>query len=494
FGSIFMGAVNDFGALVVSLRNEGKSISECTAKLIGPRIRYIFFLIIFLELLIVIAIFGLVIAVIFAQFPQSVLPVWCEIPIAVLLGWIVYRRSGNVTVATIVAVIAMYATVVVGHFVPVTLPTVGGIPPTGLWTIILLIYAFIASTLPVTALLQPRDYINAWQLMIAMGLLVLGVVGAGLTQDLQIVAPAVNLTPEGAPPVWPFLFITIACGAVSGFHCLVSSGTSSKQLASETDAQFVGYGSMLMEAALATLVILAVGAGIGLAYETKDGTILQGAAAWQTHYASWSASSGLTAKLSAVVVGSANMMSAIGIPRDLGIVIIGVFVASFAGTTLDSATRIQRYVVSELFSDINVKFMAGRYPATLFAVLTAGALAFATGANGKGALTLWPMFGGVNQLLAALALLALTLYLKPKGGLKYLVTAIPCAFMMVMTVWAVLAKEIDFLRSGDWLLAAINGTTLVLAVWMVIECLVAFARGGPVPLAARPGSAEMGAS
>ena len=269
----------------------------------------------------------------------------------------------------------------------------------------------------------------------------------------------------------PFLFITIACGAISGFHSLVSSGTSSKQVATEKDAQFVGYGSMLLEATLSTLVIISVGAGIGL-LATDSGLI--GADAWNHHYASWSSAKGLGAKVSAFVNGSANMLTFIGIPIIIGKVIMGVFVASFAGTTLDTATRIQRYVVSELFSDINVKFMSNKYMAAAFAVITAFFLAFATGADGKGALTLWPLFGSINQLLASLTLLAITVYLKEKGGKKYMTTLIPFIFMITITLWGTALNETVFINKGNWLLAAINGITFILALWIIIEGFNAF--------------------
>jgi len=320
--------------------------------------------------------------------------------------------------------------------------------------------------------LQPRDYINAWQLFIAMGLLVIGIVVSGLQGKLGVVAPAFNASPAGAPPMVPFLFITIACGAISGFHSLVGSGTTSKQITREPDAQFVGYGSMLLEAVLATVVIIAVASGIGIAYTAPDGGILAGTAAWQSHYSSWSASEGLGSKLTAVVVGSANMIASLGIPTGLAVVVMGVFIASFAGTTLDTATRIQRYVVAEIASDLHIKFLTGRYAATTFAVLTAAALAFATGANGKGALKLWPMFGAANQLMAALVLMLITEYLARKGGITFLLTGIPCLFMLVITLWAVVIKEVDFVNQGLWMLAVINGVVFLLAVWIVVEGLL----------------------
>jgi carbon starvation protein len=473
-GTIVMGAVHDFGALVMSMRNQGKSISEITSKYVNSRTRTIFFLIVLLELWIVIAIFALIIALIFAMYPQAVFPIWMEIPIAVLLGWIIYKRGGNHVLFSIFAVILMYVTVVIGAYLPLNMPAIAGIPATGVWCIILFIYAFFASTLPVTTLLQPRDYINSHQLFVAMALLLVGVVVAGARGMLNVVAPAVQAVPEGAPPLWPMLFITIACGAISGFHSLVSSGTTAKQVKQEEDALFVGYGSMVFEGVLATFVIIAVAAGIGIAYTTADGTVLTGTAAWTQHYANWAGANGLGSKVGAFVVGAANMVATFGVPKNIAIVVMGVFVASFAGTTLDTATRIQRYVVQELSGDVKLGFMQNRYAATAFAVITAAILAFATGASGAGAMTLWPLFGATNQCLAALALLAITIYLKQRGGLRYLVSGIPAAFMIVMTTWALILNEINFINAGNIMLSIINGCIILIALWIVIEGLSAF--------------------
>ncbi len=473
-GSIVMGGVHDFGSLIISMRNQGKSIAEFSAKYINSRIKFFFFVIVFLELWIVIAIFGLVIAVIFKMFPGSVLPMWMQIPIAILLGHMIYRRGKNITSRSIYAVIALYLTMGIGYFLPLSLPTVGGIPATGLWTIILLVYAYIASVLPVTTLLQPRDFINAYQLFIALALLVLGVFASSFAGNLRIVAPAVNATPPGAPPMWPFLFITIACGSISGFHSLVSSGTSSKQVRNEEDALFVGYGSMLMEGVLSTLVVIATCAGIGMGYVAKGGQVVTGLAAWTEHYASWAAAAGLADKVGAFVTGSANMIGSLGIPNGIALVIMGVFVASFAGTTLDTATRIQRYVVSELAGDLRIKVLTGRHPATLVAVGTAAWLAFVSGPTGKGALTLWPLFGATNQTLAALALIVATVYLKARGGLKWLVPGIPAIFMAVMTVWALALNQTEFLAGHKTLLVVLNAVILLISVWVAIEGLIKF--------------------
>ena len=473
-GSIVMGAVHDFGALIISMRNQGKSIAEYTAKYVNNRTKIFFFIIVFLELWIVIAIFGLVIAVVFSMYPASVLPVWCEVPIAIYLGYLIYSKGKGVMTWSIIAVVVMYVTVILGYFLPFKMPAIMGIPPTGVWTIILLAYAFIASVLPVTTLLQPRDFINSHQLVVALALLSLGVLFSAFGGNLHIVAPAIQASPAKAPSMWPFLFITIACGAISGFHALVSSGTSAKQVRSEEDSLFVGYGSMLLEGTLATLVVVAVAAGIGMGYATKAGETLTGIAAWTTHYSSWAAAAGLGSKISAFVDGSANMIATLGIPKGIGVVIMGVFVASFAGTTLDSATRIQRYVVAELFTDIKMDFFANRYVATIIAVGSALILAFVTGASGKGALTLWPMFGAVNQTLAALALIIITLYLQTKGGLKWMFAGFPALFMAIMTIWAVIVNQTKFLGAHNMLLTVINLCILVVAVWVVIEGLIKF--------------------
>ncbi|MBN2457148.1 MAG: carbon starvation protein A [Sedimentisphaerales bacterium] len=485
-GCIFMGAVHDFGTLVVSMRNQGKSISEIAAKYINKRVRFIFFAIVFLSLTLVIAVFGVVIAAVFTIFPESVLPVWLQIPIAVVLGWAVYKKSANVTLATAVAVAAMYATILLGAYLETTRPGLLAmpehwlLPATGMWTVILLIYAWIASTLPVTTLLQPRDYINAWQLFIAMGLLGVGITVAAFSGVLPLAAPAINRSlPADAPPIWPFMFVVIACGAISGFHSLVASGTSPKQVSSESDSLFVGYGSMLMEGALAVLVIVSVAAGIAMAYKTADGRVLSGLEAWQAHYSSWAGAQGLGSKLAAFVTGAANITNTVHLPQIIGTAVMGVFVASFAGTTLDTAVRIQRYVIGELASDLKLGFLSNRWSATSFAVITAAALAFCTGANGKGAMKLWPLFGTANQLLAALALLVITIYLKRKGRWKFMVTAVPCLIMLVITNWAMVKNEAIFIGQKNWLLAGVGAGIFILALWMTVEAVITFTANKP---------------
>ncbi|MDA0333641.1 MAG: carbon starvation protein A [bacterium] len=465
-GSVFMGAVHDLGALVISLRHKGHTMAEITGMVMNRHLKIMFFIIVFLALLIVIAIFGLVIAVIFNMYPAAVLPVWVQIPIAIAMGRAIRGGSANLTRITALAVAAMYGGIVAGYYLPLPMPEIFGLPATGVWTILLLIYAYVASTLSVTTLLQPRDYINAWQLMVAMALLVLGVFVTAPT----MVAPAFNLSPEGAPPWMPFLFITIACGAISGFHCLVSSGTTSKQIETEPDARFVGYGSMLTEGFLATIVLIACGGGLAMAYTAADGQILTGSAAFATHYGSWMASSGLASKVAAFVVGAANMIAALGVPKEFAVVLMGVFVASFAGTTLDTSTRLQRYVISELAVDLRIEALTKRHPATLLAVVTALALAFYNGAGGKGALLLWPLFGSMNQLLAGLALIVVSYWLKQQGR-NYFVTLLPSLIILTFTSWALTDTLGTLYEAGNIPSLVIGSIALVLQIWLTIEGL-----------------------
>jgi len=468
FGSILIGAVHDFGALVVSLRYNGRSIGDISADIINHRVRTLFLLIIFFLLLIVIAVFALVIAILFKMYPQAVIPVWIEVPIAVWLGYMVYTKQYNHVVMGIIAVALMYLFVIAGAYLPVDLKELGLSAKQVLivWMLILFGYSYIASTLPVQKLLQPRDYINSHQLYIAFGLLILGL----LLARPEIVAPAYDPGPADAPPLWPFLFVVIACGAISGFHSLVSSGTTAKQCDSEKDARFVSYGSMLMEGSLATLVIAAVAGGIGLGLKTDTGELLIGQAAFSHHYASWAAAQGLGAKIGAFVQGSANMIAYCGIPKNITMTIMGVFIVSFAATTLDTATRLQRYIIGELACAYNFPQLARRHPATLIAVLTAFILAFYNG-SGEGAMILWPLFGTVNQLLGGIALLVITVYLARKS-ISPLYTLIPLIFMVVMTGWAMWINLTDFFHTNNWLLFIIGGIVFILEIWMIVEALL----------------------
>ena len=523
-GSVLIGAVHDFGALVVSLRNRGQTVGDIAGRVLNSRVRLLFLLILFLALTIVLAIFGLVIAAVFKQYPETIFPCVVQIPIAVVIGVLLHRKGVDLLVPSLLALGCMYFTVIFGGAGPLgeLNAWLSGLPVMT-WVVILLLYSYVASVLPVWTLLQPRDYINSLQLLTALGLVVVGLFAAalfggapveGARPALVLVAPAVQWAPEGAPMIFPFLFVTIACGAISGFHCLVSSGTSSKQLKCETDAQFVGYGSMLTEGFLATLVILACCAGLGLGVE-KEGVTLLGDEAWASRYASWGAAAGLGAKVGAFVDGSANFLKALGISAGVATALMGVLVASFAGTTLDTACRLQRYVVQELAGTFQrggegagpAAILSNKHGATIFAVVLAGAMAalpvgdaaWTWAAAGKGGLILWPLFGATNQLLAGLAFLVISFWLW-RRRLPVFFVALPMVFMLIVPAWALAIQLEGFFGSApgaepNWLLVSIALATLALEAWMVIEAVLLWPRARGVIEAALPplaGSSEIG--
>jgi carbon starvation protein len=317
------------------------------------------------------------------------------------------------------------------------------------WMIFLLIYSFIASILPVWLLLQPRDYINCHQLFLGLGLMSLGV----LLTSPDVVAPALNLSPEGAPPWFPFLFITIACGAISGFHGLVSGGTTSKQVMRFRDAKPIGYGSMLGEGLLALLATLAVCTGFS------------DSAHWHGHYASWSAANGLTAKINAFVLGAGNFLSGLGISESISQTVIAVLIISFAATSLDTACRIQRYIISELGDTLNIKPLKNRYLSAFVAVGSAFLLMI-SGDQGKGGLSLWPLFGATNQMLACLSLIIISVWLKAKKK-NTLVFLIPAGIVLVITSIALVYNTKGFFSSGKYLLGGISSILIIIELMIV---------------------------
>ncbi|HMP78978.1 MAG TPA: carbon starvation protein A [Pirellulaceae bacterium] len=506
-GSILIGAVHDFGALVLSLRNKGQTVGEIAASVISPRARILFLSILFFALLIVLAVFGLVIATIFAAYPGSVLPVWLSLPMAMLVGYLSHRRGWSIGWMSLISLALLYVAVYVGAYhLPIQLPAEWN--PVIVWTMVLLVYCFFASVWPVWLLLQPRDYINSHQLITSMGLLLVGLViaswqGASLAESAPAIVAASEL-PRGAPPIFPFLFIYIACGACSGFHCLVSSGTTSKQLSREIDAQYVGYGAMLLEGMLAVVVVLACCAGVGMgriepvadtsgivSYQRVELTDEQGTphnAAWRTYYdtrGEWDRF-GLRQSVGAFVDGGANFLSALGIPLPMGVGIIAVLVACFAATTLDSATRLQRYVIQELSSAVHIKPLTNKYAATLLAVVLSAAISCLPGKNpvtgvselGRGGMILWPLFGTVNQLLAGLAILVLVIYLLRHRRPTWFLF-IPLAVMTVIPGWALIMNlfaSSGFIAKGNWLLASVSFGVGLLLLWIAFEAFLTWRR------------------
>lgn len=465
-GSVFMGAVHDFSTLVVSARNRGKTIGDLTGDLIGPGTRYAFQFLMQFLLFIVLSVFAMIVGVLFELYPEAVFPVWMQIPIAVWLGWMI-RKGKNDLLYSVIAVLLMYATVIIGIYMPVRIPPIGG-SSVVTWCLILFVYVFFASTLPVQKLLQPRDYINSHQLLVAILLMILGIAVAHPVISAPAINPAAFSDASDVPNLMPVLFITIACGAVSGFHSLASSGTTVKQVDRERDSLFIGYGGMLWESFLAVLVIMAVAGGLGLGLE-KEGKLFTGIDAFRQQYSSWAAFSGIDAKLQAFVTGASNLFRSFGIPPLIGKSMIAVFIVSFANTTLDSAARIQRLSLQEIFRDKQGRVrkpVNNRYVATAMVVAAAMAMAFVK-SGVSGAMILWPLFGSLNQLLAALALGIVTVYLHQKQK-NILITLMPMIFVLVITVWAMLENLLYFWNQGDVILIVLSIIILVLTTWLLV--------------------------
>jgi len=495
FGSVFMGAVHDFSSLVISARNKGKTLGELTGDIISPSTRYAFQFIMQFLLWVVISIFAMIVGILFEMYPSSVFPVWMQIPIAVWLGWQI-NRGKNDLIYSVIAVVLLYITVVIGVWMPLGLtplyqhwivdPSQANNLAVVTWVAILLIYVFFASTIPVHKLLQPRDFINTYQLIIAMFLLFLGIIVAHPAITAPAVNPAAHKAGTDIPGLMPIMFITVACGAISGFHSLAASGTTVKQVDKEEDTLFVGYGGMLFESVLAFLVLMSVAAGLGMGLK-ENGHLLTGVSAYNLHYASWVTASGLNAKLEAFVVGASNLMQSYGIPARLGQAIIAVFIVSFAGTTLDSATRIQRLSLQEILTGRTgkvVKPFGNRYFVTFIVVALAALLAFSKPAA-KGALILWPLFGSLNQLLAALALAVVTVYLIAKKK-NFWLTAIPMLFVLMFTLWAMIDNLIRFIKQSDVLLSSISAVILVLTAWLLGAAIISLLKRRPGDMISQP--------
>ncbi len=482
FGSIFVGAVHDFGSLVVSMRHRGQSIGDVSGKMISTRCRLLFLSILYFTLTLVVAVFGLVIATLFSIYPESVLSVWIAMPLAVCVGLMIYKTKLPLFFPSIIALSILYITVYFGvYYLPLKLdfplfPGPGASfldslhSSVGFWTVLLLVYCFLASVLPVWLLLQPRDYISSLQLYVAL----VALMGGLFVAAPAIVAPAVAGAETGAPPLMPFLFITIACGAVSGFHAVVSSGTSSKQINRESDAHFIGYGSMLVEAVLAILVIFSCVAGVGMLVKVNGGS-LTGQEAFMHYYGVGFDKMSLAHTIAVFVEGAGNLIASLGIPRELACGVVAVMIAGFAMTTIDTSTRLHRYVIQEIGGAVKLNALRNKYVATLVAVGSAAVLAFMPGPQGPGSggLLLWPLFGATNQLLAGLALMVVIFYLRwTKKPVFFAV--LPLVLMLVMPAWAIVLQLLGFLEKQNYLLVGFSIAILLLQAWMVIEAITAW--------------------
>ncbi len=454
-GTLFIGAVHDFGALAVSMRHRGLSIGKVAENLIGHRAKSIFLLIILFLICLVMGVFVRTVAGLFIVtfYPESVFPTFFLIAVAMVIGWLVYKRSADVGKCTAVGFVLMIASIWVG--LNIARPDLASTT----WVLILLVYAFAASVLPVWSLLQPRDYLNSLLLYLGLGAAYLGFF---LLQP-SFAAPAINAQPADAPPIFPFVFIVIACGAISGFHGLVSSGTTAKQIDKETDAVFIGYGGMIGESLLGLLAVLACTAGFASA-ET-----------WNQHYASWTSADTLSGKMRAFIDGCAMFLTQLGVPMAVGQAFVALVAVSFALTSLDSGTRLLRYNIEEIADTIKLPLLGNRYLSSLTAVALIGFFAFYEIQGQPAGLALWSLFGSTNQVLGALTLLTITIYLRQRGA-NYWYTLLPMAFMMIMTITAMVLDLQKYWDGGQMLLVFVATSIFVLSLWLVVEAYLRFRR------------------
>ena len=452
FGTIFFAGIHDMGALWASARHKGRSMGALSESVIGKRTRALFMIVVFLVLLMVNAVFGVVIANSFVSQPNAVFPAWMAIVVALVIGQLIKRQFSLIPLC-IIGIIVLYASVYAGSYLPISLPeTIMGLSDKASWIIILFVYAMIASLLPVWMLLQPRDFINGMQLIVGLFLLY----GAVFFSLPDITAPAFNTaTAVDTPSIIPLLFVTIACGAVSGFHGIVSSGTSSKQLDKETDARFVGYLGAVGEGSLALITIVAV-SGVALAASPQE---------WHEVYSHLGAGS-----VSAFITGGANLIEqGWGLSVSFSSTILAVMVVLFAGTTMDSGVRLQRYIIQEWGEIYQIPALKNGLVATLVAVGTCLLLAFgAGGSSGSGGMIIWPLFGSTNQILASMTLLVISVMLiKLKRPAIY--TLVPMMFVIVMAFLAGIIKLKEYYLAGNYLLVGLDAIVLVVSVLVMLE-------------------------
>ncbi|GAA1243088.1 carbon starvation protein A [Prauserella halophila] len=465
-GTIFAAGVHDFGAIVVSVRHKAQSIGTLTREVVGTRARVLFLLIIFFLLTLVNAVFAVVIGNLFVANPEAVLPIVLEIPLAIGIGQYIYRTRSAALIPSLVGVVVLYATILLGQALPISLAGFaaedGLFTERNIWVVLLFAYTFLASRIPVWVLLQPRDYINSHQLFIALGVIGLGVLVGWDT----IVAPMVNdRTPADSPSWFPLLFVTIACGAVSGFHSLVSSGTTSKQLDKESHARYVGYFGAVGEGALALGSILACTAGI--VATTAD---------WHAAYSDFATASDGAA--SNFVNGVAHFAGNLGVPQATAAVFAAVVVISFAATTMDTGVRLQRYIVQEIAEIVRIRAISRNLTvAGLVAVLIPLVLALLPGGGDAGYTfgVLWQLFGTTNQLTAGLALAVIAVWVT-KNRRNPIAVLVPLVFLVVVTTWALVDNLVRFVAESEWVLAPLDAIIFVLAVWLIVEAVLALRR------------------
>ncbi len=427
-GTVFLGGVHDFGALVISIRHHGHSVADIAEQVISKRAKLIFSIFVWLSLILIIAVFVYLCADTLVIQPDIVLPSLGLIPIAVLVGFSLYRLKLKQAIVTIFGLLTLAILVILGRKFPIDLAVGGNI----IWSSALLVYCYIASITPVQILLQPRDYLSSFLLFAGMFFGYLGIIFSHPRINLE---PFVGWSSQGGD-LWPMLFVTVACGAISGFHALVASGTTSKQIASERDIRKIGYGAMIVEGVVAIMAVLVVIAGFSS--NEALGKIL-----------------GRAGPIGAFGQGYGEVTKIVlaGYGGSFAVLVLNAFML----TTLDTATRIGRYLTQELFGIKNKHF------ATSIIVFLSAALAL-TGKWNK----IWPVFGASNQLIAALTLVVITSWLLSRKR-KYNFVKIPAIFMLVTAVGALFLQIVKSFKGRDFLLMGISAALIGPALFIILE-------------------------
>lgn len=431
-GSIFFGGVHDYGSLIASIRHKGRSIGEVIGINMGKQGKLLFSAFAWLTLLLVVAAFTNIVASTFATVPEAASASMMFIVLAVGFGYLVFRKGVSLAVGTVVGVTLLFICVYLGRIFPLNLSL-------NTWIVIMMAYIFVASIAPVWILLQPRDYLNSFLLYAMI---------AGAVVGIIIYKPTIQLaafTGFNVNGQWlfPMLFVTVACGAISGFHSLVGSGTTSKQLDTEHDAKLIGYGGMLIEGVLAVVALITA------AYVSQGelGELLKGS------------------PVNVFSNGVGVFMEKFGVPFDVGKSFVALAVSAFALTSLDTATRLNRFIFQEFFYVEGAKkqsIFTNMYISTGITVVIGGYLALG------GFAKIWPIFGSANQLLAALSLLAIAVWLKNTGR-NYKMLVIPMGFMLVVTLFALVFLIRNNIMAGNWILVIFPALLFVLAIVLAAQ-------------------------
>jgi len=434
-GNVFIGAVHDYLALMISVRNRGSSIADIAEKTMGTRAKAVFSIFLVLAMLLVIAVFGVVAAKTLVAQPHMVVPTFAIIPISIALGWFIYYRNTDLAISSIIAVAGVIFSIYFGFQSPVILPESGilGFSPLMFWFVVLMAYAAVASILPVNILLQPRDYLSTYILFGSMALAVLALLW--VQPELHTPAYRGGFSEEQGP-VWPMLFVLVACGAVSGFHSLVAGGTTSKQLSVESQGRPIAYGGMLTEGAVAVVTVLLVSGGLYWIAPVGEGIDMNKLGFRETlQSGGW---------ILAYGHGFGNLVHQMlpFLSFTFASMIAVLALNTFVLTTLDSAVRITRFIVQESVGEKIVLFK-NKYVCTVVVVL----FSYLIGATG-GWQKIWPIFGATNQLIAAVALFVISTWLMARGKpTKF--ALYPAIFMVVTTIGALTWQSYRFYTQSE---------------------------------------------